>query len=169
MVRELKIVPFLLSDRLELIRVIDNVCAETPWMQTRRFEPTPAWEHALEREDCSDHLLAVAKVEGQVVGWCRLFPLESQPRGVELGIGVLKLYRRQGVGTALIGYGVNWSRHKGVSEIVLMTYRENRPAIGLFEKMGFEEISTAELLSRMKFDLNSQVGMGVGRNDHLQP
>ena len=159
--RELTIAPFQSSDKPDLIEVIDSVCADTLWMQTRRFEPTPAWEHALEHEDCSDHLLALAKVEGRVVGWCRLFPVESQPGVVELGIGVLRSYRQQGVGEALIGYGVEWGKGRSVSEIVLTTHGENRPAIGLFEKVGFGERCRYEFLLRMKFNLSSQAEIGM--------
>ncbi|GIK43245.1 MAG: hypothetical protein BroJett011_70780 [Chloroflexota bacterium] len=136
---DLKITPFQLSDGPQLIEVINSVCTDTPWMQTRRFEPTPAWQHALENEVCSDHLLALVKVKGRVTGWCRLFPVESQRGGVELGIGVLRSYRRQGVGRALMGYVMEWGRSRGVAEMVLTTHRENRPAVRLFERYGFVE------------------------------
>lgn len=146
--------PFQIADTLQLTDVINNVCAGTRWMQTPRFEPTPAWKHALEHEDCANHLLAVVKVDRRLVGWCRLFPVELQPGVMELGIGVLRAYRRQGIGTMLVKYGLEWGSGRGVAKIVLTTHEENCPAVGLFEKCGFVEKSRENSNLRMELTLS---------------
>ncbi len=126
--------PYRLVDRAELIQVIDVVCAEGV-MHTRRFEPTPAWRHALEEPDCACHLLLVASDGGRVVGWCRLFPAEGSGE-LELGVGVLGSYRRRGVGKKLLSRGLEWASKEGVG-VVLGTRPDNYPAIRLFEWYDF--------------------------------
>jgi ribosomal protein S18 acetylase RimI-like enzyme len=149
-----KITPFQLADTQQLSSVIDSVCADTGWMQTTRFKPTPAWQHALENESCLHHLLAVARMNGQVIGWCRLFPLVDEQSGpVELGIGVLRPYRHRGVGTVLMAYGLDWTKCKDIPEIVLTTHEHNVPAMGLFWKFGFEELSRSGALLRMGLEV----------------
>lgn len=143
------ITPFRLHDLAPLTQVIDSVCADTPWMQTGRFEPTPAWRHALATVDCPHHLLVLARLDGRVIGWGRLFPVAGQPGVVELGIGVLRPYRHRGVGTALLTYGFEWVEAAGVAKMMLTTHVHNRPALGLFCKFGFGERSRMGELVRM--------------------
>ncbi len=154
-----QVTPFQVADAGQLAELIDSVCADTLWMQTTRFEPTPAWQYALENEHCAHHLLALARVEHQVIGWCRLFPAASfQPGSVELGIGVLKPYRHQGVGTSMMAYAIAWTKTRSLSEIILTTQVQNVPAIGLFEKFGFWESGREGELLRMGLDVGGLVG-----------
>lgn len=146
------IASFQLSDKPQLIEVIDSVCADTYWMKTSHFEPTPAWLYALGNEDCYNHLLAVARVDNGIIGWCRLFPLESQPGVVELGIGILTPYRHQGIGSALLEYALAWAKSSAVGRITLTAHRQNAPAIHLFKKFKFLERSTQN--GRLRMDLS---------------
>lgn len=126
-------------------------------MQTRRFEPTPAWQHALEQASCPHHLLALAKVEGQVIGWCRLFPVvQGQPDPIELGIGVLQAHRRQGVGMAMLGYVMGWATCQFIARIVLTTHIGNKPAVRLFEKFSFYGKRQEGYQLKMVLDINHQ-------------
>ncbi|HIP96934.1 MAG TPA: GNAT family N-acetyltransferase [Anaerolineae bacterium] len=121
--------PYRRTDRPRLEQTIDVVCAEG-MMRTSRFEPTPTWLHALEVLDCPCHLLLVASKGERVVGWCRLFPAGGCEE-LELGIGVLGAYRRQGVGKALLSTALEWADGRG-TEIVLRTRLDNHSAIHLF-------------------------------------
>jgi GNAT superfamily N-acetyltransferase len=150
-VRELAIAPFQVNNRPELIEVINSVCADTPWMKTSHFEPTLAWTHALENADCPHHLLALARVENRIIGWCRLFPIGSQPGGVELGIGLLGPYRNQGIGTAMMNHALIWAKSGAVAMITLTAHRQNMPAIHLFKKFKFLERNIQD--SRLRMDL----------------
>ncbi len=118
-------------------RTINDVCAEG-MMVTPSFQPTPLWEHALEGQDCPHHLLLVAEVGEQVVGWCRLFPPDCGrlASSVELGIGVAAPWRRQGVGRTLIAQALDWACRRGL-EVTLTTRSDNGPARRLFEEAGF--------------------------------
>jgi RimJ/RimL family protein N-acetyltransferase len=132
--------PFAPGDLTGLTAAIDAVCGEGRWMSTRRFEPTPAWEHALGWPRCSRHLLLVAEIERTIVGWCRLFPTGPcngfQPE-VSLGIGVLQSYRDQGIGTSLVHQALRWASSSGMWSVTLSTRTNNARAIHVFEKCEF--------------------------------
>ena len=127
------------SDRRSLERAIDAVCGEGEWMATRRFEPTPAWRHALKAPACCAHLLLVAEEARQVVGWCRLFPADCQTAAglLELGIGLLPEYRGRGLGDLLTRTALRWAGDQDAPRVTLSTRAGNAAAIALFEKCGF--------------------------------
>lgn len=130
------------ADRWNLVALINAVCAEG-MMATPSFQPTPAWEHALAEPECPHHLLLVAEAEGEIVGWCRLFPAFSpNPRILELGIGVVAPRRRQGIGSALMRGALGWAAERGISQIVLTTRTDNEPARRLFTRYGFHPLRT---------------------------
>ncbi len=135
--------PFSVPDCASLGDAIDNVCREGGWMATTRFKPTPAWEHALSHPDCESHRLFVAQAADRVVGWCRLFPVDggAEPVRAELGIGLLKEYRFQGWGAALLDATVN--DQIGRVEVVLTVHRDNAVARRLFTRYGFKAIGRA--------------------------
>jgi len=128
--------PYHPSDRQNLMDAINAVCAGG-MMRTPRFEPTPAWEHALAQPDCPCHLLLVAVEGATVVGWCRLFPTDE--RALELGIGVVASHRRRGLGRALLGAALEWASARGMP-VVLETRTDNTPAIRLFTRSGFRVV-----------------------------
>jgi len=117
-------------------------------MHTRRFEPTPAWLHALDNPDCSNHLLLIALSGEDVVGWCRLFPV-GEDGEVELGIGVLDAHRRRGVGGMLLSAALDWADERG-TEVVLVTRPDNHPAIRLFDRYGFRATNQGNGLLTMR-------------------
>lgn len=134
--------PFMQADQASLGEAIDTVCGEGCWMSTSRFEPTPAWAHALEVPACPDHLLLVAEDGGRVVGWCRLFPLvgcNGPTGGAKLGIGLLPAYRGHGLGKALLGQTLDWAIDRGVQRATLTVRTDNARAIRIFERCGFRK------------------------------
>jgi GNAT superfamily N-acetyltransferase len=132
------------DDRHSLVRAIDQVCGEESWMATTRFEPTPSWCHALEQPGCPHHHLLVAEAEGQVVGWCRIFPRMCRHQGstAELGIGLLPAHRRRGLGRALVRQSLAWAQRAGLDAVHLTTMSANRPAVHLFLDSGFAPDAT---------------------------
>lgn len=128
-------------DRVALGEAIDTVCAESPWMSTPCFQPTPAWTHALGAPTCPHHLLLVAEDEGKIVGWCRLFPLvgcNGQATEAELGIGLLPGYRGCGLGKSLVSQALDWAAERGMKCVTLAVRVANLRAIRLFERCGFK-------------------------------
>lgn len=110
-------------------------------MATPCFRPTPSWHQALKEPGCPRHLVLVAEDDGQVVGWCRLFPENCRESvgQAELGIGLLRRYRGRGLGTALVDEALRWTVGQGISRVTLTVRPDNDPATGLFEKCGFAQ------------------------------
>ena len=46
---------------------------------------------------------------------------------------------RQGIGNRLAEVAIDWSRQHGIRTLVLNTTTPQRPAIGLYKKLGFDE------------------------------
>nr|HID13980.1 GNAT family N-acetyltransferase [Anaerolineae bacterium] len=124
------------EDREGLISVVNAVCAEGRWMRTRRFEPTPAWEHALANSDCPCHLLLMAIDGPRIIGWCRIFPTGEDREG-EVGLGLLPPYRNQGLGTQMLRQAVQWAKTRRFSRLILTTRADNGRAICVFKSCGF--------------------------------
>ncbi len=134
--------PYLAADRARLIAAIDQVCAGSRFMATRRFEPTPAWDHALRQPACPCHLLLVATLGPQVIGWCRLFATmtDADSSTADLGIGVVTSQRGRGVGSMLLRQAQGWAWSQGLSAITLTTHPDNLGAIRLFQRCGFASL-----------------------------
>jgi RimJ/RimL family protein N-acetyltransferase len=130
------------KDRIQIIRVIDLVCAECEWMSTKKFIPTFQWLHAFSETKCQSHLLLVAEYADEPIGWCRLFPEEclEARKFVELGIGLLPDYRNQKIGSGLLQLAFHWAKNSGVDRIDLSAHNDNRRALHLFEKFGFHAV-----------------------------
>jgi ribosomal protein S18 acetylase RimI-like enzyme len=139
--------PYHPSDRQNLMDAINAVCAGG-MMRTPRFEPTPAWEHALAQPDCPCHLLLVAVEGANVVGWCRLFPTDEG--ALELGIGVVASHRRRGIGRALLDAALEWASARGMP-VVLETRTDNTPAIRLFTRSGFRVVGQGDGHWQMRY------------------
>lgn len=130
-----EIKPYTPSDREGLIALIDSVCKENEWMETKCFCPTPEWSRALLGMDDENTLLLLAKMDGRIIGWCRLFRIGEVGFG-QLGIGVRSGYRDSGVGTRLLAHVTNWADAKRTA-IALTCKTHNSRAIHVFQKMGF--------------------------------
>jgi len=128
-------------DAKEVISGINAICAEEEVFFTTRFIPTPQWEAVLYLpEETFDHQLVVAELDGKIVGVGRLFSGGRNTRFshvAELGIFVLRPFRRQGIGTRLLARLMDWATQSGLEKIVLTVFATNQPAILFFEKQGF--------------------------------
>jgi RimJ/RimL family protein N-acetyltransferase len=57
----------------------------------------------------------------------------------ELGLMVAAPERRRGIGTALMAEAVKWARGAGITKVELHVFPHNRPAIALYQRLGFRE------------------------------
>jgi RimJ/RimL family protein N-acetyltransferase len=53
-------------------------------------------------------------------------------------IGVLSSSRGQGVGKALFSHAIDWAEKEGIHRLELTVLLENKTALALYQKMGFE-------------------------------
>jgi RimJ/RimL family protein N-acetyltransferase len=84
------------------------------------------------------HFIALNEEE-KIIGWCDITSLDRPifAHVGSLGIGVLADYRGQGVGEALIRAALQQAKIKGLTRIELTVFENNKPAIALYEKIGF--------------------------------
>lgn len=78
----------------------------------------------------------VADHDGTLVGHATLVPDDQE--SYELAIFVHQDYRRRGIGSALVRALLGTAATQGIKHVWLTVERWNRPAIGLYEDVGFE-------------------------------
>jgi ribosomal protein S18 acetylase RimI-like enzyme len=78
--------------------------------------------------------MLVAEIDGDVIGSASV----TGSGLYDLGMAVLREYRRQGIGTALLEAAVAWARDHGGYKMTLQVWPHNLGAIALYEKHGFE-------------------------------
>lgn len=81
-------------------------------------------------------LNTVAAHDGSPVGHVMLVP--DGDDSYELAIFVLQSYQGAGIGTGLVRTALGLAQREGIERVWLTVERWNRPAIGLYEKIGFE-------------------------------
>ncbi len=84
--------------------------------------------------------LIVAEREGEVVGfhWTKAHPASAgrDAHGEVYVIGVSPTMQGSGLGSALLGAGIDHLRDRGLGEVVLYVESDN-PAVRLYERLGF--------------------------------
>lgn len=84
--------------------------------------------------------LVAVNAAGEVVGWCDV--LRDDREGFthvgRLGMGVLRAVRGRGIGRRLAESAVTAAAERGIERLELDVFASNAPAIGLYERLGFE-------------------------------
>ena len=102
----------------------------------------------------------VAVADGQVVG---MLHVERSRHGFgDLGMLVVRDWRGQGVGTALVEAAIGWARGHGLHKLCLEVFGHNAPAIALYRKCGFaEEGRRVKQYRRASGELWDSIVMGL--------
>ena len=124
-------------------------------METRRYIPTLAWEHALATPDCPRHHLLLAVADQQPIGWCRIFPVE--PTVAEIGIGLRKPYRDRGNGSQLLHDAIAWATQARLACLTLTARVDNARALHVFHKLGFAVTERRDGMVHMARSLDCSV------------
>jgi ribosomal protein S18 acetylase RimI-like enzyme len=129
------------SDAEAVIAGINEICQEGGGFFANKYIPTPQWEGVLRYPlTVPNHLLAVVEKKGQFVGAGRLFPGFSGSvfsHVVDLGMFILKPYRRHGIGSELLNWMLKWASDYGFEKVTLSVLATNWSAIQLYKKFGF--------------------------------
>jgi len=119
---------------------VGAVAAERLYLARTSAFPLDAVARFVAANLAGGHPQYVADAGGEIVGWCDIHRCEqevSRHVGV-LGMGVLRAWRRRGIGRRLIVNTLAAAR--GVFEQVqLDVYASNRHAIALYASVGFVE------------------------------
>lgn len=148
---------------LELRRVTDDDIEALVEMYLR-FDPTdraqgippsdePKIRNWLDIVLADQALNIVAWHDADAVGHAMLVADEDET--YELAIFVQQRYQNAGIGTALMRTTLGGAQQHGIERIWLSVERWNNPAIALYEKVGFEPMSTASFEIEMTIRLAS--------------
>ena len=101
---------------------------------------TPAWSKAQLSDEITrdDAFTAVSKEDGVITGFCIIRMAGDQ--GELFQIAVHPEFRRSGTAEKLLNRGICWAREKNAESIFLEVRESNVPAIGLYQKLGFEKL-----------------------------
>ena len=92
-----------------------------------------------------DFRLEIAKDKaGRVLGFVRAMRQGLEQDWWIVGLGVRPLFRRRGIGEALVNEVLVNLREGGVSQVHLEVNRASLPAIALYRKLGFKEMPDSE-------------------------
>lgn len=132
------------ADSQEIEQNIMVICAEQEYLHTDTFVRTSEWEALLAQSIGLQRrqILLVAVADEGVIGHVRLFPLWFGSKGrhvADLGIAILKPCRDVGIGTAMLGYLLEWAIRLDYLKASVEVIATNPRAISLFRKFGFVE------------------------------
>lgn len=131
------------ADADSIIAGINEICIEGGAFYIREFQLSEQWQVALCQPNAvTDHLILIAEWQGQFAGSIRLFPGQSHTlhrHVADLGLFVLKPYRRLGIGTLLMVKAIEWARSSKLEKTTLIVFGTNLPAIRLYQRFGFQQ------------------------------
>lgn len=113
-------------DDLHGIAEIEKECFEKPWS----YE-----SFCMEYAD-KHKFYFVAKCDGKVIGYGGYAHILDE--GHIMNIAVTASHRGKGVAKAIVAKMIGSARENGIGAITLEVNDANKPAISLYEKMGFE-------------------------------
>jgi ribosomal-protein-alanine N-acetyltransferase len=90
----------------------------------------------------SRYFLVATNVEDQIVGYAAVLVVAPGVEADVLTVAVLPDYTRKGIATHFMAEIETWSISKGAPAMMLEVGTENASAIALYEKLGYENIST---------------------------
>ena len=130
--------PMTPGDLDEFLDLLEVVAAEERYIGVEAPIDRPRRrEQYLERFDAEDWGLFVAVGSGgDIAGQIGL----KDTRGlIDIGMLVAPAHRGQGLGSALLNAGLDWSRSRGAHKITLQLWPDNEAARRLYAKFGFIE------------------------------
>jgi RimJ/RimL family protein N-acetyltransferase len=120
--------------------VLDSVAREKRFLLFLEAPPleqaTAFWKSHIGK----GNVAFVALSNDAVVGWCDILPIERQSTrhvGV-VGLGVLGSFRGKGIGPALLRAAIEKAFAGGLTRIELDVREDNKAAIALYERLGFQ-------------------------------
>jgi RimJ/RimL family protein N-acetyltransferase len=132
--------PVVKEDAAALIRAVDSVAREGVYFLRSRFETDVEKEEAFIANVAEQgNLFIVALLAGRLVGWVTLFRGRAEfiRHTAELGMGVVRGFRGNGIGTALMSHALKWAAEQGIEKVNLGVRASNERAIALYRKFGF--------------------------------
>ena len=120
--------------------VLDAVASEKKYLATLKAPPLEQVREFITGNIRDNHAQFIAESDGRVVGWADAIPgaRDSTRHMAGVGMGVLEAYRGQGIGRRLLEALIEHCWRTRLVRIELEVFVDNAPAIGLYEKLGFQ-------------------------------
>lgn len=138
-----------------LLKYLKQVYAETPFLIQEPDEITftidDEKKYIKENNDSDSDLLLIGMLDGKHIGNCSLMGNHARrlKHRISLGIVLYLEYTGLGIGRIMIEEVCKIAKENGIEQIELEVAANNRNAISLYEKLGFEKIAT--LPNNMKY------------------
>ena len=119
---------------------LDSVARERKYLGFTQAAPIEETRKSLVEDMERGVIRLIALDDSKVVGWCHIRPdrWEGFTHAGWLGMAVLKEYRGQGIGSALLQQALTEARNRGMERVELSVFASNLTAIHLYEKFRFE-------------------------------
>ena len=119
---------------------IDRVARERKYLGFTQAAPIEELRKSLVEDMERGVIRLIAIDNSKIVGWCHIKPdrWEGFTHAGWLGMGILKEYRGQGIGSALLDQALAEARKRGMERVELSVFASNVTAIHLYEKFKFE-------------------------------
>ena len=144
------------EDAGDLIQYLKITSAETPYLvrEPEEITITKTKEEQFIRDkiDADRELMLIALIDGKHIGNCSLMsiaPYKRYRHRCEVAIALYKEYCGCGIGKAMLQIVLDLAKNVGYEQAELEVMAENKDAIHLYEKLGFEKYGT--LPDSMKF------------------
>ena len=132
--------PISQDDIESLHSCMDRVARERKYLGFTQAAPIEETRKSLIEDIQWGVIRLIALDDLDVLGWCHIRPdrWEGFTHAGWLGMGVLKEYRHQGIGSALLHQALADARNRGLERVELSVFASNVTAIHLYEKFKFE-------------------------------
>lgn len=151
------------SDTKKFVEFYEELAKETDYLM---FTP----EETSKAEDKEEDFIKkyndykqvfVAVDDDKIVGYLGLkrSHLSKLKHVAKFTVGVLNDHQKQGIATKLIEFAEKWAKEEGIHRLEITVITENKPAIALFEKTGFEREGTRKGAVNMDDDFYDEFFM----------
>ncbi len=137
------------KDSVALIEYLKTTSAETPYLIREPEEITITEEQENQfiqaKIDAERELMLVAFIEGKHIGNCSLMniaPYKRYSHRCDVAIALYKEYCGNGIGKAMLQTVLDVAKSIGYEQAELEVMAENKDAIAMYEKLGFEKFGT---------------------------
>lgn len=120
---------------------VDYVAREKKYLAFLEAPPLEGTRSFILSNIKEDNPQFVARMNDKVIGWCDIIPMKSPAIRTHigvLGIGILPEFRGKGIGRQLMRATIEKAKQRGLTRIELTVREQNKNAIELYKKLGFE-------------------------------
>ena len=137
------------KDAESLLDFLKITAAETPFLLREPDEIALSIEQEQDfikaKKDSENEILLIAEIEGKHIGNCSLMSVGGFRRyrhRCEIAIALYQEYCGLGIGKAMLEMLLNIAKQVGYEQAELEVIANNKSAIALYEKLGFQKYGT---------------------------